>query len=464
MPVPSSVKDLLDAQNVQYQIAALTFNDLEWQLDEDFCDKEAVSVKSVILKDGMGKVQVLYRSDCLLDLSVLNQQLVRQLKLANHNDLRSFYEQHQLETIPALPKLSGLPTVVDEGLMQAPSVLLDSGSCDQLVTMDQQQFKTIIHDASVMECCVPLETLDRDWEGEDDKQIINAVENFTNLRIQQRLEETLELPPLPSTAQRIIGLRVDPNADINDLATVVEMDPSLAAQVVSWAASPYYSAPGKIRSIHDAIVRVLGFDMVLNLSLGLALGKSMSMPKDYPQGVTSYWQQSVYTAAAVEALVSAIPREKRPSFGMAYLAGLLHNFGYLLLAEIFPPHFELINRHIEVNPHVPAHLIERHILGINREQLASWLMGLWHMPEEVVVALRYQNDPDYTGEHSAFSKLLYVANNKLRERGVGMGPAINIPDEIYKELHLTPDDAECAIENIVDSSEALNVIAMQMSG
>lgn len=102
----------------------------------------------------------------------------------------------------------------------------------------------------------------------------------------------MELPALPETAERIIHLRVDPNGDVSDLAQIVERDPSLAAQVVSWAASPYYSAPGKIKSIQDAIVRVLGFDMVLNLALGLALGKTVSLPKDGPHGATSYWRQA----------------------------------------------------------------------------------------------------------------------------------------------------------------------------
>lgn len=63
---------------------------------------------------------------------------------------------------------------------------------------------------------------------------------------------------------------------------MVETDPALAAQVVSWAASPYYASPGKIRSVEDAIVRVLGFDLVINLALGLALGKTLSLPKDHP--------------------------------------------------------------------------------------------------------------------------------------------------------------------------------------
>src|SRR5690606_16080929 len=112
----------------------------------------------------------------------------------------------------------------------------------------------------------------------------------------------------------------------------------------SWAASPYYSAPGKIKSVHDAIVRVLGFDMVLNLALGLALGKTISGSEMSHEQITDYWRESAYTAASVEGLVTSISREYRPSFGMAYLAGLLSNFGYLVTAQVFPPYFASINR------------------------------------------------------------------------------------------------------------------------
>lgn len=33
-------------------------------------------------------------------------------------------------------------------------------------------------------------------------------------------------------------------------------------------------------------MRVLGFDLVINLALGLALGKTLSLPKDHPQQTT----------------------------------------------------------------------------------------------------------------------------------------------------------------------------------
>lgn len=53
-------------------------------------------------------------------------------------------------------------------------------------------------------------------------------------------------------------LRVDPEVTIDEITSVVETDPALAAQVMSWASSSYYAAPSKIRSVEDAIVRVLG--------------------------------------------------------------------------------------------------------------------------------------------------------------------------------------------------------------
>jgi hypothetical protein len=147
---------------------------------------------------------------------------------------------------------------------------------------------------------------------EDD--IGNAVARFTARRIERRLEDTLDFPPLPEIAHRIIRISADPYASVSDLARVVEIDPSLSAQVVSWASSPYYAAPGKVRSIQDAIVRVLGFDLVMNLALGLALGKTMRMSEGRTSTATArYWLQAVHCAAMVEGLAKAMPSSLRPA-------------------------------------------------------------------------------------------------------------------------------------------------------
>jgi HD-like signal output (HDOD) protein/prolyl-tRNA editing enzyme YbaK/EbsC (Cys-tRNA(Pro) deacylase) len=464
VPVPTSVESLLNDQNIRYDIAVTPVGADNQPLWHDQHLRNVGAAKSVLLEDSRGRVLAVVGADTLLDLNAVNRQMERELRATGLDDVRQFCDSHSLQSVPALPKLANLPTLVDRRLLDRESLLLDSGDDEQLLHLDRKDFQQVLEDAIICDIAVPLAPLEQDSDvASDSEQILGAVKNFTQLRIRQRLEETLELPPLSETAQRIINLRVDPEADISDLAEIVESDPSLSAQVVSWAASPYYSAPGKIRSIHDAIVRVLGFDMVLNLALGLALGRTLQLPKEGPNGYLSYWQESVYTAATIEGLVTVIPREERPGFGMAYLAGLLHNFGYLILAEVFPPYFSQYCRLAEANPHAMPQTIERHLLGVTRDQLAGTLMSLWSMPEEITQGLRHQNNPDYQGEYARYAKLIFVAKRLLLQEGVGRGPRLSIPEEIFVELKLDPEKARATVANVIESAAELDNIALQLS-
>jgi HD-like signal output (HDOD) protein len=296
----------------------------------------------------------------------------------------------------------------------------------------------------------------------DSEKIRDSIRHFTSLRIRQRLDETLEIPPLAQNAERILQLRANPNATVSELTSIVESDPSLAAQVVSWASSPYYAAPGKIRSVQDAIVRVLGFDLVSNLAVGLILGRSVALPKDSSDGFTPYWLQAVYCSTAVEALARLIPATKRPRQGLIYLAGLLHNFGYLVLAHAFPPHFTSICRFTEANPNISHVAIENHLIGISREQISAWLMQAWNMPEEVCTALRYQQDAEYEGANALYANLIFIAMRLLRRHGIGDAPPEAIPAAMYARCELDAARCEALIEKIVSSGD-IALIADQMA-
>ncbi|BFM13759.1 HDOD domain-containing protein [Simiduia litorea] len=458
MPLSNSVTQFLDKQQLEYQLTA----PLDAPIWHDQQLRNNGAARATLLEDSQEKILAIYPADALLDLSAVNRILGRSMQAMSPTTLRTLFEKHKLSSVPALPGLAGMTTVIEQRLYQRDQLFLDAGSREQMLDLSQISFQTLAKDAIKGEISIPLSQLEQISSTADSALILASVRQFTELRVKERLEETLELPPLPETAQRIIKLRVDPNADISDLANIVETDPSLAAQVVSWAASPYYSAPGKIKSIHDAIVRVLGFDMVLNLALGLSLGKTLAMPTDGPFGVTPYWRHSVYMAAAMEGLVTAIPRDNRPSFGMAYLSGLLFNFGYLVMSEVFPPYFHKLCRMMEANPHVDHTLAEKHLLGLTRDHIAGWLMELWNMPDEVAYALRFQNEPTCQGPHAAYAKLLFVARRLLSQRGLRCGPKLEIPASVYEELQLDPIKAETTIDNILESSVELENISAQM--
>lgn len=449
---PSVIRQLLDKLGVAYK-----------EVPEHPSLPAASRVQAVLLDDEIGALLVLFPHTQLLDLNRLAELTGRKLHAVPLTRLNQMLDKHKLKALPALPALTSSPCLYDERLLDAEALLIQSGERGLLLQIERGAFKRMLGKASAGKFGQTVAEIQPNLNRPDDDphEITQAVQAFTARRIQKRLEETIEIPPLADTAQKIIKLRVDPNASIDDITGVVETDPALAAQVVSWAGSPYYASPGKIRSVEDAIVRVLGFDLVINLALGLALGKTLSLPKDHPQQATPYWQQSIYTAAVIEGLTRAMPRAERPEAGLTYLAGLLHNFGYLLLAHVFPPHFSLICRHLEVNPHLSHTYIEQHLLGISREQIGAWLMKLWDMPEELSNALRFQHDPDYDGELAVFPNLVCLATSLLRSRGIGSGPQEEIPDALLERLGLSREKADDVVSKVLEAEALLRELASQ---
>ena len=421
----------------------------------------ARKVHAVLLDDSIGPLLVLFTQNHLLDLNRLADLTGRRMTAVAPERLQVLLDKHGLSQLPGLPALVNSPCLYEEHLLQQPSLPISTGEPDLWLEITQQDFRPLLKNASAGRFGEPLGAITPDLGGDDGEAITRAVQAFTARRIQQRLEATIELPPLSESVRRIMRLRSDPDVTIDEITSVVETDPALAAQVMSWASSSFYASQSKIRSVEDAIVRVLGVDLVINLALSLSLGKTLSLPKDHPQSSTPYWQQSIYTAAVIEGLTRAMPREQRPEVGMTYLGGLLHNFGYLLLAHVFPPHFSLICRHLEVNPHVSHSLIEQHLLGISREQMGAWLMRFWGMPDELAIAVRYQHDPAYVGVDAQYPNLVCVALGLLRSRGVGHGACAPLPDALFERLGVPREKAEAVVGKVLEAEVLLREMAAQ---
>lgn len=421
-------------------------------------------IRLVLLGDEKGQLQVVCRQEDLLDLGSLNKQLDRDLRLLPPAEQARLRQRIGLAELPAMPSLTGWPAVVDTRVRASDRVVLEPTGENARLALDRDQYLALSRSASELSFCTPVQAVEVNVSRpeKDREQLHSAIQRFTGLRIRQRLEDTLELPPLPQTAQRIIHLRVNPNAVMGDLVDIVESDPSLAAQVVSWASSSFYAAAGQVRSVHDAVSRVLGFDLVMNLAMGLALGKTMKQPEDGPSGIIGYWQQAIWQAQAAGILASMMPRGERPVFGLAYLAGLLHNFGYLVLAQVFPPHFRLACRNWEVNPHLDTSVVEHQLLGVTREQIAAELMTNWGMPDEVCVAIRQQKNPGYEGDYEGYARILWLGRQLLNERGLKLGARQAIPEELYRQLGLNPQAVADQMDDLVAAKDSVMAMAGMM--
>lgn len=291
-------------------------------------------------------------------------------------------------------------------------------------------------------------------------QSTSEVINLTVRRIEQRLGKTLEIPPLSLTAQKILKLRASPDIHVDQLTAIIEADPALAAQVMSWAASPYYASKGKISSVEDAIVRALGFDMVMGLALGLALGKKFSLPRSLQDDSIVHWKRALLCASLIEGLLRQLPAAQRPEPGLAYLTGLLHNFGYLLLAYLFPPYFGMIQTHQQNNPELCPLQIDQELLGMTRNDICASLMHLWNMPEELIVAIAEQSNRNYQGSYDNYVQLLQLANLLLNsEQNDDSEEQLQL---LCQALGLQPEAAQQALDRVLAAQEALRSLSEQM--
>lgn len=253
------------------------------------------------------------------------------------------------------------------------------------------------------------------------------------LRIQ--IEHLDKLPPLPMVAKEILELQGQTQPNISKLAKAIELDPSLSAQVIRYASSSLYGYRGHIDSADTAIARVLGYDVVFNLALGLAVSKPFDIPRQGPLGLEAYWSHAVYSAILCQKLATALPATQRPPLGLAYLAGLLHNIGLLVLGQLFPGDYALLNSFISANPEKNLIETEEEVFGENHQRIGAWLLHKWQLPEELVVACCTHHDADYRGVHQTYSRLTHLSDCLLHQGDTDAGK-LNVSPKVLSDLDL----------------------------
>ncbi len=283
------------------------------------------------------------------------------------------------------------------------------------------------------------------------------------LNIRARLERLDRLPPMPEMTQKIIQLSADPDAHVKDLVKIVQLDPSLSAQIMRYANSPFFSYRGKVDSLDTAITRVLGFNTVLNLALGATAAKPFRIPRNVPLGLDAFWQHAVFSAALVQALSSIVPREIRPPAGLAYLAGMLHNFGHLLLGHLFKKEFLILNKFITNEPDKPIETLEQEVLGTDHGSMGAWLLEAWKLPEEIVVAAREHHNEGYAGPHAIYAQLVLIADRLLKSHGIGDAHTTALPPQVLGFLEIGEYQVMTVTERILAGCEGLEAMARQFS-
>ncbi|MDM8182038.1 MAG: signal transduction protein, partial [Marinobacter salarius] len=100
-------------------------------------------LRMVLLTDEEGNLQAICREGDLLDISALNKQLGRDLRVMKRREQVRVRERSGLTELPALPSLTGWPTIVDARVDELASVALVLGEQNLCMVMPGDEFRGI---------------------------------------------------------------------------------------------------------------------------------------------------------------------------------------------------------------------------------------------------------------------------------------------------------------------------------
>jgi HD-like signal output (HDOD) protein len=159
-----------------------------------------------------------------------------------------------------------------------------------------------------------------------------------------------------------------------------------------------------------------------------------------------------------------MPRSARPKPGLVYIAGLLHNIGFLVLGHLFPREHQSLNRLVADTPEATVLELEAQALRITHPETGAILLRHWQIMPEVTAAVLHHHDPQYQGDHSAYANLLLVADRLLRRVELGDGDSGEVPAAVLERLALAEFQATDALERTLRLREPLDELVASLSG
>jgi len=269
-----------------------------------------------------------------------------------------------------------------------------------------------------------------------------------NERLEQALTLVKGLPPLSPMVRHLLAAASAPDdsTSLTEIAGMIERDPVTAGKVLALANSAFYARSAPILSIRQAVSR-LGLNAIRNLVLSVSFsGHWNRIPTPAAWSTSRFNTHSIATAILAETIASALAPEKME---LAFLAGLFHDLGRLIVAVLLRDEEETFRR-LQQSEHVGLEWAESALLGFSHAELSAAIVASWKLPAPIEMAVRFHesplDDPDRALSPGVpLCDIVHVADCYTDQQGLSISGS-KAPEErtgrALEELGLGIDDAD----------------------
>jgi HD-like signal output (HDOD) protein len=253
------------------------------------------------------------------------------------------------------------------------------------------------------------------------------------------------LPPFSPILSRVLASLAGADVSFAVLSGLIEKDTVLSGNILQLVNSSLYARRGTINSVSHAL-SILGMNKLRNAVLGMSVTRmwsQMKMPASW--SMARFNMHSAATATLSDLLAQQLPVTYPEG---AFVAGLLHDVGRLLIAVGLPEKHELILHLRQSSGRAPL-ACELEILGFTHPELSAEALSFWNLPGPIGMAVLYHHNPGADASSAnpgeiRLSRVLDAANQYVNSTGVSIMPdSMDSADAgVIADMGLTKDRLE----------------------
>ncbi|MBU1453543.1 MAG: HDOD domain-containing protein [Proteobacteria bacterium] len=232
-------------------------------------------------------------------------------------------------------------------------------------------------------------------------------------KIYARLQRSKNLPSLPQVLLKLIKTCDKEDMHLSELSQIIIKDPSISSRVLTLVNSASFGINSTFSNLNQAVV-YLGADTIKNLSITASVEQVFSkLKKNDHFPMSRFWWDSLTTAIYAKRIARQIAYA---NIEEAYLAGLLHDLGKLLLWMNFAEECTTVQS--LVTDGIVCCSAEEEQIGITHCEAGAWLVRQWQLNSFIADAILYHHG-SLQQIKGAFPlvKIIYLAEKCCQVRG-----------------------------------------------
>lgn len=251
-----------------------------------------------------------------------------------------------------------------------------------------------------------------------------------------QLSNFKHIPTLPHILLQLIKTCNEENGSLKDISNIIEKDPALTTRILRLVNSAYYANKQRMSNISNA-VGFLGTNAIKNIAICSSVHEVFqTVGSNTGFNLKQFWWHALRCAVLGKLIANQL-NYRNPD--EAFLAGLLHDIGKLILWVNFPqPYAQLLATHRADPERILAGEIQ---FGATHAELGAWMLDKWNFQSFIADSVRYHHySQDRIQEALPLVKMIYVANALCKNYGRVVSEGLGAARELLGFTNSVVDD------------------------